>query len=132
MSDNNSLSPLHLAVISDGPSVRVEKPSVEATLGALLVDEIESKKENCHECSPPSEVNSATDETAIRKPSQSYSTTSSGAKRQRVVTPASAKVIDVEDEPRSSPTSRKISRGAIPESNGEGEKKVLGEIENIR
>lgn len=113
--------------------MRAEEPTEEeATLGALLIDDIESRKENCHNCSPYSEVNSATDETAIRKPSQSYSTTSSGAKRQRVVTQAPAKVIDVEDEPRSSITLRKISRGTMPESNGEGEKKVLGEIENIR
>lgn len=94
----------------------------------MLLDEMESKKENC---SPLSEMVSATDETVMRKTSQAYSTTSSGAKRQRVVTPVSTKVIDVEDEPRSSPTSRKISRSTIPE-NGEGEKKVLGEIENIR
>ena len=116
---------------SDKPLVRAEEPTEADTLGALLMDAMESKKENCHDRSPHSEVNSATDETAIRKPSQSYSTTSSGAKRQRVVTPASAKVIDVEDQPRSSPTSRKISRGTMPEGN-EAEKKVLGEIENIR
>ena len=110
-----------------------EEPTEEETLGALLIDEIESKKENCHDRPPRPEVNLATDETAIRKTSQSYSTTSSGAKRQRVVTPGSAKVIDAEDEPRSSsPTSRKISRGTIPGGNSEGQKKVLGEIENIR
>jgi hypothetical protein len=112
--------------------VRVEESTEADTLGALLIDEMESRKENCHDRSPRSEVNSATDETAIRKVSQSYSTTSSGAKRQRVVTPVPAKVIDVEDERRSSPTSRKISRGTVPESPGEGEKKVLSEIENIR
>jgi hypothetical protein len=112
--------------------VRAEEPTEADTFGALLIDAMESKKENCHDRSPHSEVNSATDETVIRKPSQSYSTTSSGAKRQKVVTSASVKVINIEDEPRSSPTSRKISRGTMPEGNGEAEKKVLGEIENIR
>lgn len=111
--------------------MRVDEKAEQDALGALLLDEIENKKENCQDRSPNSVV-SATDETSIRKTSQSYSTTSSGAKRQRVVTPASAKVINVEDELRSSPTSRKISRGTIPDSNAEGEKKVLGEIENIR
>lgn len=99
-------------------------------LGALLRDEIESKKENLYDHSPRPE---AADETEIQQTTQSYSVTGSGAKRQRVVTPASAKVMDVESEPRTSPSSRRISRGTMPEGVvGEGEKKVLGEIENLR
>jgi hypothetical protein len=54
----------------------------------------------------------------------------SGTKRQRVVTPAASKVIDDEDEPRKSPSVRISSRSALQEIK-EGERKVLGEIENV-
>jgi hypothetical protein len=47
--------------------------------------------------------------------------TSSGAKRQRVVTPASFKVIDEEDEPRSSP----IRKVTIATTALDGERRVL-------
>jgi hypothetical protein len=112
--------------------VSPEEVTEVENLGALLMDEVESKKENCPDRSPRSEVNSVANETAARRTSQSYSTTSSGAKRQKIVSPTSVKFIDAGDEPLSPPTSRKISRGTMPDSNGEGEKKVLSEIENIR
>jgi uncharacterized protein (DUF2235 family) len=54
----------------------------------------------------------------------------SGTKRQRVVTPAASKVIDDEDEPRKSPSVRITSRSALQEIR-EGERKVLGGIENV-
>jgi len=112
--------------------VRVDELAEAEALGALLIEEMESKKENFYDHSPRSEANPAADETEIQQTTQSYSVTGSGAKRQRVVTPGSAKVIDVESEPRTTPSSRKISRGTMQEGNGEGEKKVLGEIENLR
>lgn len=113
--------------------MRVDELAEAEALGALLIEEMESKKENFYDHSPRSEATPAVDETEIQQTTQSYSVTGSGAKRQRVVTPGSAnKVIDVESEPRSTPSSRKISRGTMQEGNGEGEKKVLGEIENLR
>lgn len=110
--------------------MKAEEPAVADPLGALITSETESKKENCQDHSPRSEVNSATNETVVRKTTPSYS--ASGAKRQRIVTPITTKVIDVEDEPKSSPLPRKISCGTVQDGNNKGEKKVLGEIENIR
>jgi hypothetical protein len=112
--------------------VKVEESMEADFVGALIMNEIEGKKENCQDKSPYSEVNSATNETTLRNTMQSYSATSSGAKRQRIVTPAATKVIAVEDEPRTSPLASKISRGTLQDGNSEGEKKVLSEIENIR
>jgi hypothetical protein len=60
----------------------------------------------------------------------SSTTNISGTKRQRVVTPAASKVIDDEDEPRKSPSVRIASRSALQEIK-EGERKVLGGIENV-
>jgi hypothetical protein len=85
---------------------------------------IQGKKENVQEYPGKGEVCAATDR--FRRATQpSMSTSSSGAKRQRIVTPAAFKVIDEEDEPRSSPT-RKTSQ-ATPAY--DGERKVLGGIE---
>ena len=56
---------------------------------------------------------SATHENPTRRISQPFATTNnSGIKRQRVVTPAAAKVIDDEDEPRPSPSIRKASQAS--------------------
>jgi len=56
-----------------------------------------------------------------------------GAKRQRIVTPAAAKVIDDEDEPRASPSTRKTSVGSMKQegTGKENERRVLGGIENV-
>jgi hypothetical protein len=62
--------------------------------------------------------------------STSSTTHISGTKRQRVVTPAASKVIDDEDEPRKSPSVRIAPQSALQEIK-EGERKVLGGIENI-
>ena len=113
--------------------MRVEEPTEANFVGALIMNEIDGKKENCQQnTSPYSEVNSATNVTTLRKTMQSYSATSSGPKRQRILTPSATKVIDVKDEPGTSPLSRKVSRGTFQEGDSEGEKKVLREIENIR
>jgi hypothetical protein len=85
---------------------------------------IKGRKENVQEHSGKIEVSGVTDR--IRRAVQpSMSTSSGGAKRQRVVTPAAFKVIDEEDEPRSSPI-RKISQATLAQ---DGERKVLGGIE---
>ena len=72
------------------------------------------------------------DENATLNTISSISSTTniSGTKRQRVVTPAASKVIDEEDEPRKSPSIRIASRSVLQEIK-EGERKVLGGIENI-
>jgi len=56
--------------------------------------------------------------------------TAAGTKRARVVTPASAKVIDDEDEPRSSPAVRKASR-ASTSGGKENERRVFSGLENV-
>jgi hypothetical protein len=79
------------------------------TLNSGLIG-IKSRKENVHDYPGTSERLGAIDHT--RKSVQLVmSTSGSGAKRQRVATPAAFKVIDEEDEPRSSPT-RKASQAA--------------------
>lgn len=58
---------------------------------------------------------------STRRSSLFTSTNVMGTKRQRNVTPASSKAIDDEDEPRSSPSLRKVSR----QSNASGSGKVM-------
>jgi hypothetical protein len=93
-------------------------------LNSGLIGGIKSRKENVQDYPSTSERLGAIDRT--RKSVQPVmSTSTSGAKRQRVVTPAAFKVIDEEDEPRSSPT-RKASQGA---SGQDGERRALSGIE---
>lgn len=81
----------------------------------------------------------ASQENPIRRVSQPFTTTHSGNKRQRVVTPAAVKAIDDEDEPgRSSPSRatsismRKTSQASTRTAeNKENERIVLGDIENV-
>lgn len=85
---------------------------------------IKSRKENVQDYPSTSERLGAIDRT--RKSVQLVmSNSGSGAKRQRVVTPAAFKVIDEEDEPRSSPT-RKTSQGTSAQG---GERRALSGIE---
>ncbi|KAF5875386.1 uncharacterized protein Bfra_003840 [Botrytis fragariae] len=61
------------------------------------------------------------------------STNAIGTKRQRNVTPASSKAIDDEDEPRSSPSLRKVSRQSNASGNGRGkdvERRVFSTVDN--
>ncbi|KAH7417327.1 hypothetical protein BKA64DRAFT_297498 [Cadophora sp. MPI-SDFR-AT-0126] len=75
---------------------------------------------------------SANNENPTRRVSQPFTTTNnSGTKRQRVVTPAAAKVIDDEDEPRSSPSIRKASQASTRTDGKENDRVVLGGIENV-
>jgi hypothetical protein len=57
--------------------------------------------------------------------------TNSGSKRQRVVTPAATKAIDIEDEPRTSPSFMKTSLGNAKQEGEESDRKILGAIENV-
>jgi hypothetical protein len=85
---------------------------------------LKSRKENLQDYPGTSERLGAIDRT--RKSVQLVmSSSTSGAKRQRVVTPAAFKVIDEEDEPRSSPT-RKTSQGTAVQ---DGERRALSGIE---
>jgi len=86
-----------------------------------------SRKENITEVPVQADGGTVVNENLMRIVSQASNTSSVGLKRQRVVTPASTKVIDDEDEPRSSPALRKVSRAS---TNKDAERRVLGEIEN--
>jgi hypothetical protein len=112
-------------ISTDSAAVKYEEshPNPMPMLTSRLVN-IKGRKENVHEYPGKSEICTATDR--VRRATQpSMSISSSGAKRQRVVTPAAFKVIDEEDEPRSSPT-RKTSQAAPAYDE---ERKVLGGIE---
>jgi hypothetical protein len=89
-----------------------------------------SRKENIQDSSMVSEPMVSGGENAVRKVTLFAPTNSTGTKRQRVVTPAASKVIDDEDEPRSSPSLRKTSLGSAKDFK-EGERKILGGIENM-
>ncbi|KAI9642218.1 hypothetical protein NHQ30_009020 [Ciborinia camelliae] len=71
---------------------------------------------------------------STRRSSLFTSTNVMGTKRQRNVTPASSKAIDDEDEPRSSPSLRKVSRQSNASGNGKGkdeERRVPSGLENV-
>jgi hypothetical protein len=84
---------------------------------------VKSRKENLQESAGISEWHRSIDRT--RKFMNPVVSTSSGTKRQRVVTPASFRAIDEEDEPRSSPT-RKVSQAVSAQ---DGERRALSGIE---
>lgn len=85
---------------------------------------IKSRKENVQEFFGKSERLGTIDRT--RKSAQPVvATSTNGAKRQRIITPAAFKAIDEEDEPRSSPT-RKASQAASAQ---DGERRALSGIE---
>jgi hypothetical protein len=52
-------------------------------------------------------------------------------KRQRVVTPASFKAVDQEDEPKDSSVLRKVSQGSALQENRDVGRRVLGELPNV-
>ncbi|KAF4635493.1 hypothetical protein G7Y89_g2592 [Cudoniella acicularis] len=104
----------------------------EVVIGSALnlesstIGSVKSRKENMQD-SPRTD-----NEGTARKVAQPFSSASnSGNKRQRVVTPAASKVIDDEDEPRTSPNLRKISNKTVKQEPKENERRVLGGIENI-
>jgi hypothetical protein len=76
-------------------------------------------------------VENVSGENLGRRISQQFATINyAGTKRPRIVTPASSKVIDGEDELRSSPSVRKVSRGSTRDGK-ENERTILGGIENV-
>ncbi len=101
------------------------------TMKPNAIDSLKSKKENIQEPTLETESSPLVNGNIVRIVSQPIATTTSGTKRQRVVTPAAAKVIDDEDEPRTSPFIRKTSLGSTKQDGKENERKVLGGIENV-
>jgi hypothetical protein len=93
-----------------------------------LIDSLKSEKTNVPE--PPVEPELVLKE--IRTISNPIATaTNSRTKRQRVVISAATKSIDVEDEPRTSPSIRKTSLGNTRQEAEESDRKILGAIENV-
>lgn len=92
-------------------------------------DTIKGRKEHAdHSPNSPGSASPPIDE-HMRKVSQAFDgAANANNKRQRVVTPAASKAIDEEDEPRSSPTARKVSRTNAKEAHTQ--KRVLGNITN--
>jgi hypothetical protein len=92
--------------------------------------EPESKHHNVQEPLVQSEL--VLNDNAVRIVSNPFSsTTNSGTKRQRIITPAAAKAIDDADEPRTSPSFRKTSLGTTKQESDENDRKILGPIENV-
>jgi hypothetical protein len=89
---------------------------------SLLV--IKSRKENKQQSPNIGEKLGSLD--ATRKVSQTLMSNAGGdTKRQRIVTPAAFKVIDEEDEPKTSPTRKNFQTAPVQE----GERRVLSGIE---
>lgn len=105
-----------------------DEQTATVMLKPTRISSVKSRKENMQESTLGPEPSAAVNESAVRAVSQTFATTNTaGTKRPRVVTPAAAKVIDDEDEPRSSPSIRKASRNSVKQ---DGERVILGEIEN--
>ncbi|TVY40980.1 hypothetical protein LOCC1_G003560 [Lachnellula occidentalis] len=118
------------------PSVKLETdPSLRPTsarMEASIINSVKSRQNNVHASPLESTVNPSEVGGLIRKVSLQIATENhSGTKRQRVITPAASKVIDYEDEPRSSPSIRKVSVKVAKQDSKEGGRKVLGGIENV-
>ncbi|TVY37946.1 hypothetical protein LSUB1_G003161 [Lachnellula subtilissima] len=117
------------------PPVKLEiDPSLRPTparIDASVINSVKSRQNNVQP--PPLESTVNPSEVVLtRKASLQIATENhSGIKRQRVITPAASKVIDDEDEPRSSPSIRKVSVRVAKQDSKEGERKILGGIENV-
>jgi hypothetical protein len=118
------------------------------TLKPNIIEGLKSRKEDTSQGLLETESTPVANENTVRIISNPIPiNNSSGTKRQRVVTPAAAKVIDDEDEPRTSPSirktslgstkqdgkenNRKVSIGSTKQDSKENERKVLGGIENV-
>jgi hypothetical protein len=101
---------------------KYEDSHATPTLGSNIVG-VKSRKENLHDTLNGNDIGPGTYD-GTRKFAQPITN-----KRQRVVTPAAFKVIDEEDEPRSSPTLRKVSQTAPAMDVRETERRVLSGIE---
>lgn len=102
-------------------------------MGAEPSTNVKGRKENIQASAletTPKPNNTEGNGGSLRKVSQT-ATESNHNKRQRVVTPAASKVIDDTDEPRSSPSLRKVSGMLVKQDSKEGERKVLQGIENV-
>lgn len=108
-----------------GPDI--EDQASAQTLKPITNNSVRSRKENMHDTPLGQEPSAAANGIGTRVVSQTFVTTNSaGTKRSRVVTPAAAKVIDDEDEPRTSPSLRKASRTSIKQDGKENERRVSG------
>jgi hypothetical protein len=93
---------------------------------------MKGRKENVQASPLEPTVNPADIEGISRKVSMQIVSENNGSlKRQRIITPAASKAIDDADEPRSSPSLRKVSVRSTKQYSKEGERKVLGGIENV-
>ena len=112
--------------------VNERDPKPVPLLSTTITSNVKSRKENVQSSPHGADLNSTGYEGVARKVSQQFSTTAvNGIKRPRVVTPAASKVIDDEDEPRTSPSLRMASRGSAKQEGKEVERRVLSGIENI-
>jgi hypothetical protein len=108
-----------------GPEMEDQAPI--QTLKQITNTSVRSRKENMHETPLGPEPSAAANENGTRVVPQSFVTTNSaGTKRSRVVTPAAAKVIDDEDEPRTSQSVRQVSRTSVKQDGKENERKASG------
>lgn len=130
--------------MTDLPAANSAKLDHAAKSAATLqqaFSEIRSKKENNLDRRSEIDIATSFHETSMRYASQpvrapppfTNNNGNVGMKRPRVMTPASTKVIDGEDEPTRSPTnSRKVSRAASTKPDGrENDKRVFSSIDNV-
>ncbi|KAH8676660.1 hypothetical protein BGZ60DRAFT_371700 [Tricladium varicosporioides] len=100
-------------------------------LEVTAIGNVKSRKENMQGSPRGPDSGTVSEGTARRVAQALTSSTNNSNKRQRIITPASSKVIDVEDEPRTSPSLRKMSSKSMKQEHRDCERRVLSGIENI-
>lgn len=125
--ERNLRSALGNALMAAKSGSDMEDQVPTQTLKPIVNNSVRSRKENMVDTPLGQEPGAPASENSLRVVSQTFVTTNSaGTKRSRVVTPAAAKVIDDEDEPRTSPSLRKASRTSIRLDAKENERRASG------
>jgi hypothetical protein len=120
-------------------SVKLEPPETSITRSAARIpstaESVQSRKENMPDSPHSMDLRLPSNEGSVNKMPPSFQPPNHGAnKRQRIVTPAASKAIDDEDEPRSSPSVRKISGMSVKQENNNErgdndlDRRILSEI----
>lgn len=115
------------------PTLVSEDEIPTMVLKPIAINSIKSRKETMQDSPLGPEPNATVNEHSTRVVSQSFVPANSAGTKRRVVTPAAAKVIDDEDEPRSSPSLRNVSRGSMKQDGKEieSDKRVFSGVSNV-
>lgn len=118
-------------IVTGGPDQAFAPGTVVVHQRPNANDSIKGRKENITHSPASARYGSDGANEHFNVISEAFSTAANvNNKRQRVVTPAASKAIDDEDEPRSSPTARKVSRTNAKEAQTQTQKRALRNITN--